>query len=40
VAEIFDPLEVLERWVEEGRAPEQLTLKSRDGAQTLVVPKR
>ena len=39
VADIFDPLEVLERWVEEGRAPEQLVLKSRDGVQTLVVPK-
>jgi len=39
VADLFDPLEVLENWVENGRAPEQLTLKSRDGAQTLVVPK-
>lgn len=38
-ADIFDPLEVLENWVERGQAPEQLTLKSRDGAQTLVVPK-
>lgn len=40
VADLFDPLEVLENWVENGRAPEQLTLKSRDGKQTLVVPKQ
>lgn len=39
VADLFDPLLVLERWVEQGKAPEQLTLTSRDGAQTLVVPK-
>ena len=39
VADLFDPLQVLERWVEQGEAPEQLTLTSRDGAQTLVVPK-
>lgn len=39
VADLFDPLLVLERWVEQGDAPEQLTLTSRDGAQTLVVPK-
>jgi feruloyl esterase len=39
VADLFDPLLVLERWVEQGDAPEQLTLTSRDGAQRLVVPK-
>jgi hypothetical protein len=36
---MFDPLQVLENWVEQGRAPEKLTLTSRDGTQTLVVPK-
>ncbi len=39
VADMFDPLQVLENWVEQGRAPEKLTLTSRDGTQTLVVPK-
>lgn len=39
VADVFDPLEILENWVEHGRPPEQLHLKSRDGIRTLVVPK-